>query len=214
MHRQGYIDGTSGNISARLDDEHFLVTPSGLAKGFMQPEQLIIVNQDGERIDTPTPANAELRPTSEILMHLEAYRQRADVGGVVHAHPPYAVALTIAGYDFRQPLIPEMIVMLGIPAVTHYATPSSAENRDAIHNLICEHDAILLAHHGSLTVGKSLWEAYLLLETLEHSAQILTYVQLLGGAQSIIASHQIAKLLDTRRQLGRWRDGDDERFGA
>ncbi len=213
MRQHGYIDGTSGNISARLAENAFLVTPSGIAKGFMKPEQLIIVDSDGERIDAPTPDNAHLRPTSEILMHLEAYRQRPDVGGVVHAHPPYAVALTIAGYDFRQPLIPEMIVMLGIVPVTDYATPSSAENRDAIRELVRQHDAILLAHHGSLTVAKSAWDAYLLLETLEHSAQILTHVQALGGAKSPLALSQVAKLLATRRQLGLWRQGDDERFG-
>src|SRR6185436_12695776 len=84
MHQREYIDGASGNISARLDENRILATPSGLAKGFMSPDQLIIVNMEGERIDEPTATNADLRPTSELLMHLECYRQRADVQGVVH----------------------------------------------------------------------------------------------------------------------------------
>lgn len=212
MHRQGYIDGASGNLSARLDDERILVTPSGLAKGFMQPDELIIINFEGERIDTPTEANTHLRPTSEITMHLECYRQRDDVQGVVHAHPAHCIALTIAGYDFNQCLIPEMVVMLGIIPVTDYAHPASTENRDAITGLIAQHDAILLAHHGSLTVAESLWDAYLLLESLEHGARILHLVEQLGGAKSAIPPDKVQQLLDMRTKLGRSREGDEERF--
>jgi L-fuculose-phosphate aldolase len=216
MHRLGLIDGGSGNISARLEDEsgemRILATPSGLAKGFMKPEQLIIVNLDGQRVDQPTEANARLRPTSELLMHLECYRQRPDVGGVVHAHPPVSVALTIAGYDFRQCLIPEIVIMLGMIPVTPYSTPASAENRDAIYGLISSHDAILLAHHGSLTVGTTVWDAYLRLESLEHTAKMLYMVEMLGGAKSTIPPEQVRKLLVLREQLGMARAGDADRF--
>lgn len=214
MHRQGYIDGTSGNISARLEDGRILTTPSGLAKGFMTPDQLIIVDMNGRRMDQPTAANAHLRPTSEVLMHLECYQQRPDVNGVVHAHPPTAVALTIAGYDFQKCLIPEMLVVLGMIPTAPYSTPSSAENREAIKHLIGQHDAILLAHHGSLTVAGSVWEAYLRLETVEHSARILYMVEQLGGAKATIASHQAEKLLAQREQLGLNRPGDPQRFCA
>lgn len=216
MHRLGLIDGASGNITARLDDENgetrILATPSGLAKGFMQPEQLIVVNMNGERVDEPTSYNAHLRPTSELLMHLECYRQRPDVGGVVHAHPPTSVALTIAGYNFQQCLIPEMVVMLGMIPVAPYSTPASAENRDAIYHLIREHDAILLAHHGSLTVGATVWDAYLRLESLEHTAKMLYMVEMLGGAKSAIPPEQVRKLLNMREQLGLTRPSDEERF--
>jgi L-fuculose-phosphate aldolase len=216
MHRLGLIDGASGNITARLDDEdgeaRILATPSGLAKGFMQPSQLIVVNMDGERVDEPTPYNAHLRPTSELSMHLECYRQRPDVHGVVHAHPPTAVALTIAGYDFQQCLIPEIVIMMGMIPVAPYSTPASVENRDAIYNLISEHDAILLAHHGSLTVGATVWDAYLRLESLEHTAKMLYMVEMLGGAKSTIEPEQVRKLLKLRGQLGLMRPGDEERF--
>lgn len=211
MHQRQYIDGASGNISARLSENTFLVTPSGLAKGFMTSEQLIVINTSGERIDAPTETNAHLRPTSEIAMHLECYRQRPDINGVVHAHPPTAVALTIAGYDFQQCVIPEMVVTLGLVPTTPYATPSSVENRDAIRELIREHDAILLAHHGSLTVAANVWDAYLRLETLEHSANILHRAARIGSIQAIEAE-QVAKLLEIRQRLGYARPGDPERF--
>jgi len=214
MHQRGFIDSTSGNISARLDEKHVLATPSGLAKGFMTPEQLIVVDMDGQRVDAPTAANVDLRPTSELAMHLECYRKRPDVGGVVHAHPQTAVALTIADYDFNQCLIPEVVVTLGIVPTTPYATPASIENRDAITTLIENHDAILLAHHGSLTVGKSVWEAYLLLESLEHNANILYRVAQLGGARSHVPPDKLRLLLEARRQLGLMRPNDEAWFEA
>ncbi len=211
MYQKGFIDGTSGNISARLDSNRVLATPSGLAKGFMKPEQLIIVNLDGERVDEPTSANQHLRPTSESYMHLECYRQRPDVNGVVHAHPPSAVALTLVGYDFQQCIIPEMVLVLGLIPTAPYSTPSSSENRDAITELIKEHDAIMLAHHGSLTVAGNLWDAYLRLESLEHGATILHRAEQLGGVKTI-PPHQVEKLLEQRETLGLMRTGDRERF--
>lgn len=211
MHQAHYIDGGSGNISARLDANHILATPSGLAKGFLQPEQLIVVDMDGNKVGPITDANRDLRPTSELLMHLECYRQRPDVAGVVHAHPPTAVALTIAGVSLRTCVIPEAIVVLGLVPTAAYSTPASAENRDAIRALIAQHDAIMLAYHGSLTVAPDVWQAYLKLETLEHTAVILHHTAQLGPITPL-SPVQVKKLLEMRRQLGYWRVGDEERF--
>ena len=212
MHQKGTIDGTAGNISARLDDGGILLTPSGLATGFLQPEQLIIVDLDGRRIDDPAAANAGLRPTSESAMHLECYRQRHDVNGVVHAHPPTAIALTLAGVDLGQCLIPEMVVLLGLVPTAPYSTPSSEENRIAITSLIREHDAIMLSNHGSLTVAKSLWDAYLLLESLEHGATIIHRALQISQKLNAIPPEQVGKLVDYREQFGLLRPGDRDRF--
>lgn len=197
MHRFQYIDGLAGNISARLDNHHLLTTPSGLAKGFMQPDQLLVVDLEGNQIS----ADNGLRPTSESLMHLEVYKKRSDVGGVVHAHPPHAVALTIAGIPLNSYTIPEGVVFLGDIPTTPYATPSSFENRDAISRLIETHDAIMLAYHGSLTVGKDVWEAYLRLESIEHTAKITQMVYQLGNGKPLPAE-QLQKLYEQRIQWG------------
>jgi L-fuculose-phosphate aldolase len=162
-------------------------------------------------VDRITPANADLRPTSEILMHLECYKQREDVWGVVHAHPPTAVALTVSGIGFDNCVIPEAIVILGVIPTTPYATPASAENRDAIRNLIREHDAIMLAYHGSLTVAGQVWDAYLRLESLEHTAKIMYMAHQLGNVVPL-PPHQIEKLIAARQQLGFDRPGDSQRF--
>ena len=212
MHGKGFVDGAAGNISARLDDSRVLLTPSGSALGFLQPDDLIVVDLEGERVDQPTAANANLRPTSESPMHLECYIQRPDVGGVVHGHPPTAVALTLAGFDFAQCLIPETVVLLGLIPTAPYSTPSSRENRDAITGLIREHDAIMLSNHGSLTVAPSLWDAYLKLECLEHSATILHRALQISQELRAIPPQQIEKLLAFREQFGLMRPGDRQRF--
>jgi L-fuculose-phosphate aldolase len=110
MHARELVDGFSGNISARLDNQHILATPSGLAKGMLLPEQLIVIDLQGQVVE----AAPGLRPTSELLMHLEAYRRRPDISAVVHAHPMTAIALTIAGVSLAECVIPEAIVVFGL----------------------------------------------------------------------------------------------------
>ncbi len=213
MAQKGYVDGAGGNISARLDAERVLLSPSGLSLGYLEPQQLLIVNLEGERVDKATAANVDLRPTSESPMHLECYRQREDVQGIVHAHPPTATSLTLVGYDFQQCIIPEAVVLLGLMPTAPYSTPSSVENRDAVRALIREHDAIMLSNHGSLTVAKSLWQAYMMLECLEHCAKIMHKALQISAALKPIPQDQIQKLLAYREQFGLLRPGDDERFG-
>jgi L-fuculose-phosphate aldolase len=201
MRQYNYIDATSGNISARLDDDHILCTPSGLSKGQMHPDQLIVVNLDGQKVGIPTAANYDLHPTSEILMHLECYRQRPDVNGVVHAHPETAVALTVAGISLERPLLAEVVIMLGLVPTAPYATPCGEDDRDSIRELIVNHDAVMLSHHGSLTVGASVWTAYLRLEVLEHFANILYKAEQLGGVKRL-SQKNVDDLLALRRKFG------------
>ncbi len=214
MHSAGLVEGTAGNLSARLSEERILTTPSGLAKGELLPEQIIVVNLNGQRVDTPTEANAHLRPTSELMLHLECYKVRPDVQAVVHAHPPHIVAMTIAGYDLGQVMVPEMVILLGIVPTLPYTTPGTPEGRDAVGATVREHDAMVLAYHGSLTVGNNLSEAYRRLESLEHTARILTLVQQLGGAKGGLNREQVEALIAIRTRLGRMRPGDEERFFA
>ena len=208
MHQFEFVDGASGNLSARINSDHILATPSGLAKGFLTPDQLLVLDMNGGLAPDSPPG---LRPTSELLMHLEAYRQRPDVNGVIHAHPITSVALSIAGIPLTDCIIPEAIVILGPIPTTPYATPSSAENQRAISELVKTHDAIVLAYHGTLTVGSSLWEAYLKLESLEHVAKIVALAHTLGGAKPL-PPEQVQKLIDTRQKWGYARATDADEF--
>lgn len=208
MYRFRLVDNHAGNISARLDDGRILITPSGVSKGFMEPDHLIIVNTDGERVDAPTAANAHFKPSTETPMHLAAYDQRDDIGGVVHAHPAHAVALTMAGIDLNRYKIPESILLLGRIPTLPYATPSSDEDREAVGEAIVMHDAVMLSHHGSLTVGRDPWQAYMRLETLEHVARLTMLVTQLGGGVPIPAD-KLAPLLEQRARFGLAKPGED-----
>ncbi len=211
LYDRSLIVATDGNISARLPDGNILITPSGLCKGLMTPDQLIIIDLEGHKIGPSTATNKDLVPSSETAMHLEAYKQRPDVMAVVHAHPPHAISLSIVGISLADCMLPEAIVFLGLTPTTPYATPSSTENADAIRRVITGHDALVLQRHGSLTVGNNPLNAYYRTETLEQIARITYMLNNLGGGQPL-PPNQVEKLIDTRRKLGLARAADDIEF--
>jgi L-fuculose-phosphate aldolase len=211
LYERGLIVATDGNISARLDHDKILITPSGLCKGLMTPDQLIVIDLEGRKVGPHTPANANLGPSSETAMHLEAFKQRSDVQAVVHAHPPHAIALSIVNISLADCMLPEAIVFLGLTPTTPYATPSSEENAQAIRQVITGHDALILQRHGSLTVGTGPLNAFYRTETLEQIARITYMLNQLGGGEPL-PSHQVEKLMQTRRQLGLARAADAAEF--
>ncbi len=190
---RGLIRSSDGNISVRLDQNSLLITPSGVYKSWMAPEDLIVMNMDG----TVVQAGGGLRPTSETLMHLEVYRRRADVQAVIHAHPPFSTALTISGKPFPVDLIPEVLIALGDVPTATYSTPGTQEMTDSIHELILSHNCLLLSHHGSLTVGSTLVEALIALERMEHAAYTFWISQAFGLPIPLSPEN-----LDTLREIG------------
>jgi len=206
------ISSLAGNLSARMPDGNLLVTPSGVNKAEMPPDSLLVIDTDGNCLG----GDQSCTPTSELPMHLEVYRRRPEAGAVIHAHPISCVALSLAGISLLPPYIPEALVILGPVPTTPYATPASTENRDAIAELIETHDAIILAHHGSLTVGRDIDEAYYRLEILEHTARTVALAHQLGGPRELTPA-EVAKLLAVRERLGYARPGEDllrERIAA
>jgi L-fuculose-phosphate aldolase len=180
MWEKGFLAAADGNISVRLSDDRVLITPSGLGKGFLSPEQLLRIDMDGKIVASHYPASRGLKPSSETMMHLEAYKQRPDVQAVIHAHPPLAIALTVAGLSLDADVLPEVIYSVGIVPTAPYVTPGTPDGQLAIRELVKVHDAIILDHHGTLTVGANLQEAYMRLERIEHSAAILIAARQIG----------------------------------
>ena len=173
LHRKNYLAATDGNVSVRLGDQ-LLITPSGVNKGIMEAEQVLTVDFTGAVIDGAG------QPSSEIQMHLLAYRLRADVNAVVHAHLPYATACTLAGIDLLEPILPEVVITLGGIPTAPYATPGTEEVPEAIRDYVQEYDAILLARHGAMTVGGDVVDAYNKMEKLEHTARVVLAARLQG----------------------------------
>jgi L-fuculose-phosphate aldolase len=159
----------------------------------MEFDDPIIVDPTGKIIE----GKAGLKPTSEVDMHLEAYHQRPEINAVLHAHPPYATALTIAGIPFPTNLLPEVLIALGDVPTAPYATPGSRTLAESIQNLIRDHNSVLLSNHGSISVGRTLEEALIRLERLEHAAYIYHLAQALGEPQPLQA-----KNLEILQELG------------
>ena len=195
---RGYVAATDGNLSVRLGANRLLVTASEVSKGFLSDEDLIIIGLDGKPVSAYRGRGS--RPSTEMAMHLEVYRQRPDVNAVVHAHPPLATAFSIAGVSLARCVIPEVIVTLGGIPTAEYATPGTSEVPGSIQAAIRDYDALILAHHGSLTVGDTLWEAYLRLEKVEHTAEITLAAQQLGQVNTL-SPQAVEKLTEKRREL-------------
>lgn len=208
MYEKGFICSSEGNISARLENDRLLITPSGLHKGFLETEQLLVVDLEGRMVRSKSENDQTLKPTSELPMHLEVYRQRPRVGAVVHAHPPQAIAASIAGVSLEEHALPEVVVLLGRIPVTDYGTPSTEENAFVIRDLIRRHDALVLRRHGSLTVGRDPLEAFMRLETVEQNARIaITLAQL--GTHNPLPRSEVEKLLQMRERMGLDRPSDE-----
>jgi L-fuculose-phosphate aldolase len=175
------MTANDGNISVRVDGERVLITASGVSKGRMEAQDLILLDMEGNVLR----AAAGRKPSSETPMHLEAYRQRPDIRAVIHAHPIFATTLTVAGHDLPLDVLPEVMLTLGEVPTTAYATPASHEDAEVIRDLIRTHNALLLRQHGSLTVGIHLEEALIHLERVEHVAQVYYQALLLGHVERI-----------------------------
>jgi L-fuculose-phosphate aldolase len=191
LHRKNYLAATDGNVSVRLGDR-LLVTPSGINKGLMGAEQVLTVDLEGRVL------RGEGRPTSELRMHLLAYELRPDVKAVVHAHLPYATACTLAGISLLEPILPEVVITLGGIPTAAYATPGTSEVPAAIREFIREYDAILLARHGAMTMGREVMDAYNKMEKLEHTARVVLAARL-QGALPPLPEAEVEKL----RRLGK-----------
>jgi L-fuculose-phosphate aldolase len=209
LHEKGLIVGSVGNVSCRQSEELVLVTPSGLCKGMLRADQLLVVDMAGERVGAQPASGCALEPTSELPMHLEVYRQRSDAQAVIHAHPPTAVALSIAGIPLTEPILPEVVMVLGAIPTTSYATLSSEEDALAIRDLIVGYDAIVLQRHGALTAGDSLRDAFLKMELIEHYSRVRLMLLTLGRGAPL-PPDQVEKLLEQRRLRGWNRPAEEE----
>ena len=116
VYNRGMVAANDGNFSVKLNDHEFLCTPTGVSKGFMTPEYICKVDENGNVLQ----ANKGFRPSSEIKMHMRVYRERPDVQSVVHAHPLYATTFAIAGIPLTQPIMPEAVIALGCVPIAKY----------------------------------------------------------------------------------------------
>jgi L-fuculose-phosphate aldolase len=195
VYERGYVASNDGNISARIDKKHVLITPSGVSKGFMNNADLIIIDLNGKVV------KGGKKPSSESLLHLQIYKERPDVNSVCHAHPPYATGFAVAGIPLDQNILSEVIISLGSIPLVPYGTPGTEECYQALLPILKQYDAFLLANHGALTVGQTVLDAFHKMETLEHFAKIFFIARHLGKVNTL-NDEQIQKLILQRKLFG------------
>ncbi len=196
LYRQGMMAGASGNLSARLDAERILITPSGAAKGRLRPQELLIIDLDGRVIQ------GDRRPSAETAMHTAIYRALPGVQAVVHAHPIKAGVLASAHRPIRVDTLPEALFALGdIPCVP-YLPAASAQLGEATAQALMDADGALLLNHGAITVGRSVEGARMKMEVLEALAETTIQLELLGRCVPL-AEEEVARLRAIWRQR-RW----------
>ena len=182
LYDRGYAAANDGNLSLRVAADRLLLTPSGVSKGRMTPDMLLLTDLEGQVIE------GDRHPSSETKMHLAVYRCRPDAAAVVHAHPPVSTAFAVCRRGLEEPCLAELVTGLGaVPCTPSFAMPSTDEVPESVVPYLRDHQALLLANHGVLTWGGDLWEAFDRLETVEHTAKILLNAQLLGGAVPLTA---------------------------
>lgn len=194
---RGFVASNDGNISVRIGDDRLLMTPTGVSKGFMTPDMMVITDMDGTLV-SGAPGR---RPSSEMKMHLVAYRERPDVKAVVHAHPPLATGFAVAGIPLDRAVLAEVVTTLGSVPIAEYATPSTEELPEAVRPFVRAHDGMLLANHGALTLGSDLYSAYYKMETIEHFARISLVARQLGR-ENLLSREEVDRLQGLRDRYG------------
>jgi L-fuculose-phosphate aldolase len=193
IYGKGYVASTDGNISARLPDGHIMCTPTICNKGFVKPEDMVIIDIKGQRI------RGERKSSSEIAMHLLIYEMRPDIHAVVHAHPPCATAYAAAGIPLNKALISEVVLALGCIPLAEYGTPGTPELTKQLKPFVQSYDALLMANHGVVTYGANLEDAFNRMDTVEHFAKISIYTKILGR-ERLLSSEDVEKLWVQRQK--------------
>jgi L-fuculose-phosphate aldolase len=195
MYNKGMVDAYCGNVSVR-DGGRVYVTPSNVCKGYLKPEMIVVTNLDGDVLE----AADGYKPSSEVKMHLAAYKLRDDITSVIHTHAPYSTAHAIACKPIVTRSYTEMIVAFDKVPVASYGTPSTEEIHAGFADVIFMADVFLIAHHGIVSVGKDVYDAMFKMESIEAIAKALTLARQLGG-EAPLSDARIDELYAVRKKF-------------
>jgi len=195
LYNKGFAAANDGNISIRLNEREILCTPTGVSKGFMKPDDLCVVDYHGKQL------RGIKKRTSEILLHLTAYRENSKVMGVVHCHPPHATAFAIAHEPIPKCILPEVEVFLGEVPIAEYETPGTQKFADTIKPYVNDSSIAILANHGTIAFAKDLMTAYFNTEILDAYCKMLILARQLGRI-NYFTNQQTQELLEFKKRLG------------
>jgi L-fuculose-phosphate aldolase len=194
--QRAYVDGNGGNIAIRLGEDIALCTPTLVSKGFMKPEDMCLVDFEGNQL-----AGTKKR-TSEILMHLQIMKRQPKALATVHCHPPYATGFAVAGIAPPTCMVPEYEVFCAV-AVAPYRTPGTPEMGKLVADLVDQHNTILMANHGVVSWShQSVEDAYFKMEILEAYCRTVLVSSQLGVPPQTMTPAQLQDLLKIKQSLG------------
>ena len=201
---RAYVDGNGGNIAIRVGEGIALCTPTLVSKGFMKPEDLCLVDLEGNQLC------GEKKRTSEILMHLQIMKRQPRAVATVHCHPPHATAFAVAGVEPPTCMIPEIEVFIGKVPIAPYRTPGTPEMGKLVADLAGEHNTILMANHGVVSWSHvSVEDAYFKMEIIEAYCRTVMVAAQLGAPLKTFSQTHLQDLLKIKQTLGI----PDPRFG-
>lgn len=201
--QRAYVDGNGGNISYRIGENLALCTPTLVSKGFMKPEDICLVDLDGNQ-----KAGVKKR-TSEILMHLQIMKAQPKAKAVVHCHPPYATGFAVAGVKPPTCMIPEIEVFIGEVPIAPYMTPGTPELGKHIASMTEHHNTILMANHGVVAWSNTVEDAYFKMEIVEAYCRTVLVAAQLGQPLKTFKAEHLQDLLTIKKTL----DIPDRRHG-
>lgn len=193
---KNYCDGNGGNITVRVGDNLVLCTPTLISKGFIQPDDICMVDLDGNQVA------GRRKRTSEVNTHLAIMKATADAKSCVHAHPIHATAFAIAGVKPPTCLIPEPEVFLGEIGLAPYETPGTPENARAVGAIAPDHQSIIMQNHGVICWGKDVEDAYWKMENTEAYCNTVFVASQLGHGLNTYGGDKLKELIAIRRSLG------------
>jgi L-fuculose-phosphate aldolase len=194
--QRAYVDGNGGNIAIRVGEDLALCTPTLVSKGFMKPDDLCLVDFEGNQV-----AGVKKR-TSEILMHLQIMKRQPRALATVHCHPPYSTGFAVAGIEPPTCMIPEYEVFCAV-ATAPYRTPGTPEMGKLVADLADQHNTILMANHGVVSWSHlTVEDAYFKMEILEAYCRTVLVASQLGRTPNTMSPGQLQDLLKIKQSLG------------
>lgn len=196
MYVRGFVAANDGNISVRTGKNEVWATPTGVSKGYMKKKMLVKVDLDGNILE------GTYKPSSELKMHLRAYRENEALRSVCHAHPPICTSFAVAGIPLDSPILAEAVITLGDVPIAPYAELGTEAVPEVIAPYCHTHNGVLLANHGAVTWAEEPYSAYYRLESMEYYAKILLITDKLIGNQQQLSDEQIERLIAMREKFG------------
>ncbi len=196
LNAKNMLASADGNVSYRFSDDQIIITPTGVNKAFLKPFDMAVIDLDNRILQG--------KPSGERLIHLEIYRKCPQAKCVVHAHPPNAIAWSVAFPQAKElpcESLSEVILAVGRIPIAEYARPGTPEMADKLTPFLPAHRVMIMARHGAVSWGESVMEAYNGMERLEHSAMILGAAHRLGGLTNLPAG-EVEALRELRKKLG------------